>query len=353
MGYATLQDTNNNALAFTATTLGFQLPVTPTATVMLIDTFDGTTIDTAYRWQTPIVAGSGTMTQSGGSLVATTGTTASNAAAITSIENFPPNIGNVTGGGLIICEASPGINTNRCMGFYTRPVSWTAATPVQDGYVWELDITGAWAPSIYNAGSRIFRGSPTYPTAQYMPLIVAYQGLNVSFYYGSLTNPVLTVPVLQPSTCTLPFGFHCINHTAGPAGSPTWNMSAIAVFDASGVCQSVWNGQSLSRQRFPGKFIPLNAISVAAETTIWAPATGRRFRLMGYVLDAGTVAGNIVLKDNTAGTTILILPLGVVGSPLSSPPMGNGILSVAVNNVLTATGIATQTLSGYLFGTEE
>lgn len=35
------------------------------------------------------------------------------------------------------------------------------------------------------------------------------------------------------------------------------------------------------------------------------------------------------------------------------PPMGNGILSAAAGNVLTATGVATQTLSGFVFGAEE
>jgi hypothetical protein len=60
-----------------------------------------------------------------------------------------------------------------------------------------------------------------------------------------------------------------------------------------------------------------------------------------------------VLKDNTAGTTIFVVPKGPLDTPVPLPPLGNGILSAAANNVLTATGAATATLSGTIWGTEE
>jgi hypothetical protein len=319
----------------------------------MADNFNGTTIDTVNRWQTPVTAGAGAMTQAGGALVTTNSTTANNAAAISSIENFEPTIGTILGGGLLTIEASPTTNTNRCMGFYTRPGSFTAATPVQDGYVWEYDITGAFGASIYNAGTRISRTTFALSGATFLPCGIAFQGLNVNFYYGSTTTPVLSVPILQPSTLSLPFSFHCINHTSGPAGAPTWNMSSMAVIDQSGASTSVFNGQTYSRIRSPTVFKSLNAVSVATEQTIWTPASGRKFRLMGYILESGTIGGNVLLKDNTAGSTIGIVPFGAANGVITSPPWGNGILSAAANNVLTATGVATQTLSGMVWGTEE
>jgi len=48
---------------------------------------------------------------------------------------------------------------------------------------------------------------------------------------------------LQPSTLNLPFGFHSINHTSGPAGAPTWSLYGMAVIDASGCQSDSWNGQ--------------------------------------------------------------------------------------------------------------
>lgn len=124
-------------------------------------------------------------------------------------------------------------------------------------------------------------------------------------------------------------------------------------FEENAAYLAVLNGTSWDRMRTPQIFIPLNAVSVAAEVTIWTPAAGKKFRLMGYVLESGTIGGNVLLKDNTAGTTIHIVPFGAANGVITSPPMGNGQLSAAANNVLTATGTATQTLSGTLFGTEE
>jgi len=332
---------------------GYQLNVAPIATVLFGDNFNGTTIDTVSRWSAPVLAGTGTMTQASGNLIATVGTTASNGAAINTQETFEPFAGGVLAGSLLNLEAAPGLNTNRCMGFYTRPGSFTAATPVQDGYVWELDITGQFGVSIYSGGTRIFRQVfPTNGETLIVALIV-YQALTVDFYLRDVSTPVLSVPVLQPSTLNLPLGFHCINHTSGPAVAPTWASSGIAVVDQSGAIDTIFNGQNLTRARSPNKFINLNGVVITSETTIWTPAAGRKFRLMGYVLTGGVAAGNIILKDGTGGSTILIVPNGAAGATIVSPPMGNGILSAAANNVLTATGASTETLSGYLFGTEE
>lgn len=116
---------------------------------------------------------------------------------------------------------------------------------------------------------------------------------------------------------------------------------------------AVLNGVSWDRVRTPLVFKPLTAVSIATEATIWSPAAGTKFRIMGFLLTSGVVGGNVILKDNTAGTTILVIPFGAAAVPIFSSDMGNGILSATANNVLTATGTATQTLSGYVFGTEE
>lgn len=348
-------DGNSNALFLTSTALGYQMPVTPPPGCLFADNFDGTVIDIINRWVAPVLAGAGTMTQAGGNLVPTLGTTANNGAAIASIESFTPAIGALISGVLLTTEAVTGTNTNRCFGFYTRPGSFTAATPVQDGYVWELDITGAFGVSIYNAGTRIFRQTFTLISPVNV-IAISYQALTASFYFNNLAVPVVSVPILGPNTITLPIGIHLINHTAGPALAPIWSVSATAVIDQTGSLDTQFNGQAISRTRAPGKFIPLNAVAINAETTIWTPASGRKFRLMGYQLTALGAAGNVVLKDNTAGASLpIVLPFGAIGANLSVayPGMGNGILSAAANNVLTATGAASQTLSGYLLGTEE
>jgi hypothetical protein len=74
---------------------------------------------------------------------------------------------------------------------------------------------------------------------------------------------------------------------------------------------------------------------------------------MGFILTQGVATGAVTLKDNTGGSTIFIIPPNTIGVYLASPAFGNGILSAAANNVLTATGASTETLTGVVFGTEE
>lgn len=114
---------------------------------------------------------------------------------------------------------------------------------------------------------------------------------------------------------------------------------------------SAYNGATWDRLRTPKVFKPQSAVSIASEATIWTPASGKKFRLTGYHLSA-SVAGNITLKDGTAGTTIVIVPSGTGGSGVFVD-LGNGILSATADNVLTATGPAASTLSGMVFGNEE
>lgn len=114
-----------------------------------------------------------------------------------------------------------------------------------------------------------------------------------------------------------------------------------------------FNGSTWDRRRTPNVFKTLSTVAIGAEATIWTPAAGKKFRLMGFQFGEGVATGAIALKDNTAGTTIYIVPANTVGAVVNSPNMGNGILSNAANNVLTATGVATETLTGMVFGTEE
>lgn len=123
-------------------------------------------------------------------------------------------------------------------------------------------------------------------------------------------------------------------------------------FEEIAAYNAIFNGASWDRARTPNVFKSLNALSIAAEATIWTPSAGKKFRLMGYCLETGTVGGNVLLKDNTAGSTILVVPFGAASAVIQDQ-FGNGIVSAAANNVLTATGTATQTLSGYVYGVEE
>ena len=112
------------------------------------------------------------------------------------------------------------------------------------------------------------------------------------------------------------------------------------------------NGGGFDRIRTPNVFKTISAVTITNETTIWTPASGKKFRVMGYVLSVGTAAGNLTIRDNTAGSTIFIIPKMPTDTP-HHINLGNGILSAAANNVLTAQGASTAVLNGVVWGTEE
>ena len=112
--------------------------------------------------------------------------------------------------------------------------------------------------------------------------------------------------------------------------------------------------QSISE---PGVEIPptifkiVNIAASAAETTVWTPTVGKRFRLLLYALFSNTAAV-LTFRDNTAGPTIL--QDGVAANTRCAQDLGGkGLLSATVGNVLTLQASAASTINGFVAGIEE
>lgn len=115
------------------------------------------------------------------------------------------------------------------------------------------------------------------------------------------------------------------------------------------------NGGYMWAVRTPGVFKSVQAVSITAGTpqAIWTPASGKKFRLMGYSLSL-SVAGSIILEDASGSANEIIrTPLMAAGVGMNAPQMGNGILSAAANNSLYADVTASGSISGFVYGTEE
>lgn len=113
----------------------------------------------------------------------------------------------------------------------------------------------------------------------------------------------------------------------------------------------LYNGASWDRTRTPNVFKVVALTAGTAETTIWTPTSGKKFRLMGFLLTPGA-ASTLTFKDNTSGTTIFAAR-AATDTPIAPGGLGNGILSAAANNVLTVTRGTSATLDGAVWGTEE
>lgn len=99
-------------------------------------------------------------------------------------------------------------------------------------------------------------------------------------------------------------------------------------------------------------FKPQDAVDIASETTIWTPASGKTIRLMGGIVTVTGAAGNVLLRDDTSGPTIAVIPNAVIGTPIPLD-FGSGIVLSAADNVLTADGPASSVLNGTFWGREE
>jgi hypothetical protein len=138
-------------------------------------------------------------------------------------------------------------------------------------------------------------------------------------------------------------------------GSPFGNSDGLSGSYASpvvGTYNLLYNAATWDRQRQAVIYKVLALASGTAETTIWTPAAGKKFRLMGFLLSPGA-ATTLTFKDNTGGTTIFAAH-GPIDTPiLFTPASSNGILSAAANNPLTVTRSIAATLDGTVYGTEE
>lgn len=107
-----------------------------------------------------------------------------------------------------------------------------------------------------------------------------------------------------------------------------------------------------SALRTPSVFKNIAAVAVTAATPVaaWDPASGKKFRLMGFALSL-SVAGSVIIKDGA--NEILRTPLMAAGAGMVSPPMGNGILSTAADANLFIDVTASGSVSGFVYGTEE
>jgi hypothetical protein len=132
----------------------------------------------------------------------------------------------------------------------------------------------------------------------------------------------------------------------GAAAQSTLNLPTLAFQEAF-----VGGGWDMVRLANVVKNVAAVAITAATPVTVWTPAAGKKWRVLGFALST-TVAGSIIFKDS--GTERFRTPLLVANTPFACPPnMGNFLISAAANNTLQLDLTVTGNVSGFIFGTEE
>src|SRR5438270_894637 len=99
---------------------------------------------------------------------------------------------------------------------------------------------------------------------------------------------------------------------------------------------------------------PVTGLAVVANTpqAVWTPATGKKFRLMGYHLGVAVAAASVILKDN--GTEVVRSGFLAIGQTDACDLLASvGIPSAAANNPLQVDVSANATVHGFVWGFEE
>lgn len=137
------------------------------------------------------------------------------------------------------------------------------------------------------------------------------------------------------------YGTVLTSYTGGSVGSAPLMITPL-----------VYNGASWDKPRTAKIFKDLAGVAITTIATVWTPASGKKFRLMGGSFSVSG-ACSVLFEDNGAGTTIIRTPLLEANKPYSFDLL-NGILSATADNVLKATAsTGTVTITGHLYGTEE
>lgn len=141
--------------------------------------------------------------------------------------------------------------------------------------------------------------------------------------------------------------------TEGGAAAALADATANPTVPGLGVYLLVFNGTTWDRVRTESVRKDLSAVAIGTIATVWTPASGKKFRLMGGSISV-SAAANVLFEDNAAGAGNFIYrtPKLLADTPFNFS-LGNGFLSATANNILKATSSAAANITGTLWGTEE
>lgn len=327
------------ARGLTAQITGYgTLRVSTEAGTLFNETFE-TSLDVTNRWTAtgtvPPTAATGTLTLNGG--------TTNNATSIlTSNPNFVPTAGFLIFGATVGFEAAKTINGNTNVTYgLAASAAPTSVAPVDNGYVWERDITGELSCCIFVAGVRYvvnstnpalitaqgslpaggitstFSKTITWPAGSHT-LVIAARGDLVFWYLDSFDVPVGYAQFIAPQVQSLPIRIAKINAAASVLAT-TSTVGALLVADSAS------QNQSLSDPIYPWRRAGVanngalqtesvnifNHISTSA-TTVVKTGAGNLHNVT--VNTDGTVASSVTIYDNTAASGTIIAVINSLNS---------------------------------------
>lgn len=270
------------------------LSVSNPATVVFNEPFNGTVIDSTNKWNTPVVAGTATVTQNGASgLVFTNGTTANNAGQISSQPTFDVDGANqyIFACGVQLEATTIATGNHRFWGLGTQGTSYSTSNPIKDGVGFEVTTGGVLRAVIYASDSLVFSQNLTISTNGNEHLYaVFFLGNYIFWYVDSFSIPVAVSGLLTPANTLQPIRIHSLNGSSTTTGTPTLNAFSLAVVDQSR------NAYQLSDATYPWR-----KSTVGSNGSLLTAPIPNKYYVQGFVAASSTTYNNIL--DPVAGST--------------------------------------------------
>lgn len=331
-----LQETNG--IPLTATPYG-NFSVSPEATALFSDTFDSSGVDTINRW-TQTIAGTSSGSQALGTLTLSTGTTASNAIALTSQYVFPPTGINFLNFGVIVqVEASILTNTHRFWGFGTPNGTFTATTPLLNAVGFEIDTSGNFNAVVYSNGTKIVSQNlnlyKNYIAGTPGVLALVMRADSMYWFVGQTQTPVASSFLTTPDSFTLPIRLHMINNSTPPSSAPTYKAQALGVGDSGGNSRSISDGQYQWRKTNVSLTSALRIVPEASSSAI----QGNAYSVILDTVAINSAESALLYFSNPSANTKNMYLTNIVAGPDAST---NNWVKVRINlsPTITANGTA-------------
>jgi hypothetical protein len=305
---------------FAAITTEGALSVSMAPTPLLIDTFEGVTVDVTDRWTT-----SGTVppTQVQGSMSVNPAATANATSALNSKTSFTFGTQITIGATIAFETGTTALGNHRFFGVGTPPsVPGTAAAPLYDAIGYEIDTAGVFRASIFNAGTRIFTQVLAMSTDGGSHRYGVVTRGDITYWFKDVFDLPVASSFVSPASQLLPVRVHSLN-SAAVTGTPTLVLNGIGSFDQSRSAQGISDGTfpwrkarvdgtgSLATTARPADLAVSITGAAAAAVTCTLPAAGAgQFHY---------ITGIEVTKYATVATTGGTTPVVVTTTNLPGP----------------------------------
>lgn len=364
-----------------AVSLTGQLSTQVDPTEVFNESFEGGVIDTTNRWNSPIVAGAGAVTQtSAAGLIVSVGTGAASAAALSSQPTFPTQYASATSwaAGLKV-EATPiATGNHRFFGFGTPGSVYSTTNPIANGIGFEITTAGVLRAVVYASDVLIFSSNLTISTdgLEHIYLITA-RGNFINWFVDNFVVPaaISSNAAIFPDISLLPIRYASLNAGSSTVGTPALTINGTTVLDAGRNATQLADGTYPWRKATISSSGTLSVQDSVLESTVGSKVAGTAATaavLTGGVYNTAlpslTTGQQAATQLDSSGRQIIVSPgvpialgqqaaaasLGVTLSNENVQDLyvtGQSAQTATVNNILTAaSGSAATDVTGYRSG---